>query len=105
MRSCFRNELEQMEQISPSATLWQRWQNLISCLILTSASLRPCTFASSVRSKCSTSLNAVFFPIPGSRANSLTALSKKTDENFILQRYEITVPYLYPGHYPNSPSR
>ena len=76
-------ELEHMEQISPSATLWQRWQNFISVRILAITSLNWPTFEASCFNKCNTSRRAVFLPMPGSLANSLTAFSSREDENCI----------------------
>ena len=43
------------------------------------------TSASSCRMRCSTSRNAVFFPIPGSLANSFTAFSNNEEEKIIQQ--------------------
>src|SRR5688572_9643633 len=81
--SCFLMELEQIEHISPSATLWHLWQNLISDLILFTTSLNWFTSSGSCFNKCSTSLSAVLRPMPGSLANSFTAFSKREEENCI----------------------
>jgi len=50
------------------------------------ASLKFFTSATSFFIKCSTSRKAVFFPIPGSLANSLTAFSKREEEKIMEQR-------------------
>jgi hypothetical protein len=42
---------------------------------------KPSTSISDFLSKCNTNLNAVFRPMPGNLANSLTAFSSKEDEN------------------------
>src|SRR5258705_7148755 len=86
--SCFLMELEQMEQISPSATLKQRWQNFISLRIRAITSLNCPTSLVSCFNKCNTKRKAVFLPMPGSLANSLTAFSKREEENCILRRYK-----------------
>jgi hypothetical protein len=80
-------ELAQMEQMSASATLWQRWQNFISVRILDNTSLKCCTSSASSLSKWSTNLRAVFLPIPGSLANSFTAVSNKALENSIACKF------------------
>src|SRR5437764_2768142 len=88
--SCFRMELAHMEQMSASATLRQRWQNLISLLMRVITSLKFFTNDSSCFNICSTSRNAVFFPIPGNLENSFTAFSRREEENCIWRRYAVT---------------
>src|SRR5688572_15607665 len=87
MICCLRSELAQMEHISPSATLKQRLQNLISLRIFATISPKCCTSFVSCFNKCKTRRKAVFFPIPGSLENSFTAFSSKEEENCIAQSY------------------
>jgi len=87
--SCFRIEFAQIEQMSASATLKHRWQNLISLLIRATTSLKFLTNDSSCFNKCSTSRSAVFFPIPGNLENSFTAFSNRELENCMTQRYGV----------------
>ena len=93
--SCLRIELAQMEQMSPSETLKQRWQNLISLRIRAMTSLNWPTSLLSCFNKCNTKRRAVFFPIPGSLANSLTAFSRREEENCIWQRYYWLLVFCY----------
>src|SRR4029078_778666 len=86
MISCFRILLAQMEQMSPSATLKQRWQNFISHRILLITSLNCTTSLLFCLSRCNTRRKAVFLPMPGSLANSLTAFSRTEEENCMRQR-------------------
>ena len=81
------------------------------------ASLKDFTSAESFLSKWSTSLKAVFFPIPGNLENSFTAFSNNNEEKIISQNYEIwpfnmpqdtykkcnSVIKLYLLYYPNWP--
>ena len=71
---------------SLSEILKQRLQNLISFRIIAIVSLKCETSFSFCLIRCNTNLNAVFFPIPGSFANSLTAFSNKVDEKIITQK-------------------
>src|SRR5579871_6328040 len=60
-------------------------QNLISFRILMMASPKLPTVASFCFNKCSTNRKAVFLPMPGSFANSLTAFSTSEEENCMVQ--------------------
>src|SRR5205814_9979193 len=88
--SCLLILLAQMEQISPSATLKQRWQNLISLRIFAMVSLNCATSGISCINKCNTRRKAVFLPMPGSLANSFTAFSRSEEENCIHTKISLT---------------
>src|SRR5436190_5632914 len=88
--SCLRILLAQIEQISPSDTLKQRWQNFISLRIFAITSPNCATSFSFCLSKCNTSRNAVFLPMPGSLANSFTAFSRSEEQNCIHTKISLT---------------
>src|SRR5688500_10570584 len=81
-----REPLAQILQISLSDMLWHLLQKCISSLIFEIAALKLFTSVTSFFIRCNTKRRAVFFPIPGNRANSFTAFSKRDEEKIIWQR-------------------
>ena len=71
--------LAQIWQVSVSDILWHTWQYFTSRFNVIIEFPKASTVALSCRSRWSTSLIAVFRPIPGSLENSPTAFSSSTE--------------------------
>jgi hypothetical protein len=66
--------------------LWHFEQNWISLLIFATVSEKNETSSFGLFTRCKTKRKAVFFPMPGNLANSLTACSSKVEEKDIAQK-------------------